>query len=202
MTTNCCDMKNNKTHTRLLPAVSVILFTGGGLPQCMPGTGSPWEQAPPQSRPPGSRHPPGAGTPSPGHTVKRPVRILLECILFEMTIACLTQAIRRVPGKIDLFKNGVVDTSKRNDLQLCGYCSATEQGLLSNNCHLGSGNYIAYLATNNSFCKLLEDCDLLLVMLLKTVVRIRFDMPILALQYYLDLGRFPCMKYCYGEMTT
>ena len=111
---------------------------------------------------------------------------------------------RRYPGKKDLFKNGVADTSKRNDLQLCGYCSTTEQGLLSNNSHLGSGNYIAYLATNNSFCKLLEDCDLLLVdlMLLKIVVRIRFDMPILALQFYLDLGRFPCMEYCYGEMST
>ena len=75
----------------------------GCLPQCMLGYPPPLGADPPQSRhppppreqthpPPGadtpwSRHPPRPGTPPPGsrlqHTVnERPVRILLECILF------------------------------------------------------------------------------------------------------------------------
>ena len=73
--------------------VCVILFTGGGLPQCMlgypppPGGRPPWEQAPP----PGA-DPPRADTP-PGsrlqHTVnERPVRILLECILVVTARKC------------------------------------------------------------------------------------------------------------------
>ena len=89
--------------------LSVILFTGGGLPQCMlgcpprgsrhpPGADTPREQTPPGSRhnppeqspswnqtPPGTdTTPPGADTP-PGSRLRytvyeRPVRILLECI--------------------------------------------------------------------------------------------------------------------------
>ena len=46
---------------------SVILLTGGGLPQCMLGY-TPWEQTPPTSRHPHEqtpphRHPPGTDTP-------------------------------------------------------------------------------------------------------------------------------------------
>ena len=42
------------------PVLSVILFTGGGLPQCMLGYHTPPEQAPPN---PGPDPPPGPGTP-------------------------------------------------------------------------------------------------------------------------------------------
>ena len=42
---------------------SVILSTGGCLPQCMLGYHTPWEQTPPGQTPPGSRHPPRADTP-------------------------------------------------------------------------------------------------------------------------------------------
>ena len=53
-----------------------------------PGADPPGSRHPPCSRPPRSRQPPGTDTPPPGsrrqHTVnERPVRILLECILFE-----------------------------------------------------------------------------------------------------------------------
>ena len=83
---------------------SVILLTGGCLPQCMLGYTPPKSRQPPKSRhpqsrhpsksrhppetdtPPGSRHPPQEQTPPSRsrlrHTVnERPVRILLECIL-------------------------------------------------------------------------------------------------------------------------
>ena len=45
--------------------VSVILSTGGCLPQCMLGYHHPWEQTPPQEQthPPRSRHPPPEQTP-------------------------------------------------------------------------------------------------------------------------------------------
>ena len=77
---------------------SVILLTGGCLPQCMLGYPPPRSRhppgpdIPPWSRPPQTRHPPRPDTPQdqttppPGsrlrHTVnERPARILLECIL-------------------------------------------------------------------------------------------------------------------------
>ena len=83
--------------------VCVILFTGGGLPQCMlgyhppeggippgrrhpppppPGTMHPWDHASPLGLcTPRTMHPPGP-CPTPRHMVnERPVRILLECIL-------------------------------------------------------------------------------------------------------------------------
>ena len=80
--------------------LSVILLTGGVLPQCMLGyhpppgadTTTPWSRHPPEQTPLGP-DPPGADTtrpqdqtPPPGsrpqYTVyERPVRILLECIL-------------------------------------------------------------------------------------------------------------------------
>ena len=83
---------------------SVILSTGGGLPQCMlgyhppeqtpPGADTPWEQTNPRQTPPRAdpqeQTSPEADTPPeqtpPGsrlrHTVNEwPVRILLECIL-------------------------------------------------------------------------------------------------------------------------
>ena len=77
--------------------LSVILFTGGlRLSACwdttpqptrsthIPREAPPWEAHPPGSTPPPEAHPPKA--PSPGsrlrHTVnKRPIRILLKCIL-------------------------------------------------------------------------------------------------------------------------
>ena len=56
--------------------------------QTPPGADTPWEQTPPGSRYPRSRHPPGADTPTESglqHTVnKRPVSILLECILVQI----------------------------------------------------------------------------------------------------------------------
>ena len=79
--------------------VSVILLTGGCLPQCMLGYQHP--PPPQEQRPPGcqSRHPPGADTHPSGadtplgsgsrlrHTVnERLVRILLECILVAIII--------------------------------------------------------------------------------------------------------------------
>ena len=45
--------------------VSVILLTGGGLPQCM--LGSPQEQTPPRPDPPGNRHPPEQTPPQSRH---------------------------------------------------------------------------------------------------------------------------------------
>ena len=76
--------------------VSVILFTGGGLPQCMLG----YHPSPGKHTPPPSPFreactpPPEAGTPPPGsrlwHTVnERQVCILLECILVLLYIAYL-----------------------------------------------------------------------------------------------------------------
>ena len=80
--------------------LSVILLTGGVLPQCMLGyhpppgadTTTPWSRHPPRADPPGTRpprsrhHPPPGPDSPPGsrlqYTVyERPVRILLECIL-------------------------------------------------------------------------------------------------------------------------
>ena len=75
--------------------VSVILFTGGGLPQCMLGYHPPPRgrryslgsmNPPGKHAPPGRRHPPKHASPGkqtpPRHTVnERPVRILLEFIL-------------------------------------------------------------------------------------------------------------------------
>ena len=84
--------------------LSVILFTGGSLPQCKLGSPlgadtppwsrhppredtHPWEQTPLEQTPPWEQTPPPPGADSPlasklRHTVnERPVRILLECIL-------------------------------------------------------------------------------------------------------------------------
>ena len=51
--------------------VSVILLTGGSLPQCMLG----------RRHPPGRKHPLGRKHPPQDTVNERPVRILLECIL-------------------------------------------------------------------------------------------------------------------------
>ena len=93
--------------------VSVVLLTGGCLPQCMlgyhpPGADTPWsrhlpeadtprtrhppEQTPPEQTPPGA-DPPQKQTPPPGSRLRdkvneRPVRILLECILVSTKIIC------------------------------------------------------------------------------------------------------------------
>ena len=76
--------------------LSVILFTGGGLPQCMlgcppcqgdpPEGGTPLPRRPPCQGDPPPRRPPCQGDPPgrrpPRHTVnERSVHILLECIL-------------------------------------------------------------------------------------------------------------------------
>ena len=62
--------------------VSVILLTGGCLPQCMLGY-TPWEQTPtpradtptradtPRNRQPPNRHPPGADTPQSRHSLEQ-----------------------------------------------------------------------------------------------------------------------------------
>ena len=72
--------------------LSVILSTGGGLPQCMlgyhppPGVGTPREQTTfPEQAPPTGADPSRAGTPS-RRLLLRTVRILLECILVEKNI--------------------------------------------------------------------------------------------------------------------
>ena len=58
--------------------VSVILSTGGVLPQCM----LEYHHPPRRSRTPRIRHPPGSRYPPPLHTVnERPVRILLDCMV-------------------------------------------------------------------------------------------------------------------------
>ena len=90
--------------------LSVILFTGGCLPQCMLGYHSPGADTPlgadtPQSRHPQEQTPPRADTtpweqtPPPRsrlpHTVnERPVRILLECILECILVIYLFRLMR------------------------------------------------------------------------------------------------------------
>ena len=81
--------------------VSVILSTGGGLPQCMlgyhpPGAGT---TPPPEQIPPRSRHPPEQCML--GDTAnRREVRILLECILvlpFEASVVnCQTFTVKLI----------------------------------------------------------------------------------------------------------
>ena len=73
--------------------LSVILFTGGCLPQCMLGYHPPGADTTPGSRPPRTRHPPRPGTPWTKHPpgtgrrlLLRMVRILLECILVFINI--------------------------------------------------------------------------------------------------------------------
>ena len=117
---------------------SVILSTGGDLPQCMLeyhnhpppradpprsrplGSRHPPEQItspgsrhPPRPDPPRSRHPPGADTPLGSrcqHTVNEwPVHILLECIL----VLAIFTARKRSLGQGNVFAPHQVDTPTR-----------------------------------------------------------------------------------------
>ena len=85
--------------------LSVILFTGGGLPQCMLGYHTPTRHPPPEQTPPWRRHPPGAGTPQSRHPQSRhppqcrdpPAQCMLRdtankwavCILLECNLVLL-----------------------------------------------------------------------------------------------------------------
>ena len=67
--------------------MSVILFTGGCLPQYMLGY-TPQEQTPPRADTPRSRHPPPAQCMLRDMGNKQAVCILLECILVSYACAC------------------------------------------------------------------------------------------------------------------
>ena len=110
--------------------LSVILFTGGGLYQCMLGYHSPRTRHP-QTRPPWGQAPPRAGTPwgpgTPPPTTRRlllrTVRILLECILVLKSHSYLK--------KRNTVNYNSVRSSNLNSIGLCTYSSMDYQLVLT-----------------------------------------------------------------------
>ena len=125
--------------------LSVILFTGGGLPQWMLGYHPP-EQTPPGSRPPREQTPPHSLPPGSRlqHTVyERPVRILLECIPCSFNIyrpqpnssplcsfSCMQLMGEKIPFGVKLIKTSPVRSPRFPPDVSAGVCTAVNVSVI------------------------------------------------------------------------